>query len=259
MRELRVDERESRQHERLRKLTLTRSASTASTAFFVTRCPCRTSWEREARQARRERRTSADHLQVVERFARVRRERGDGFGGVERAAAADGNDVVGACFTSDVHSPTDVFGRRLGPNGNRSLDELAGAASLEHGVHAIGVGSGDEQRSSTHASSPLTELGDATATKYDFGSGRELEGVHAPPAGVSQRGSSGKAARYFLLVRGSAMSQRRRRATSHNSAFLVAQRASSSRYTSTSRRVDRRLLDHRSGRRRAHPRLAVAF
>src|SRR5438876_941943 len=73
---------------------------------------------------------ATDEFEIIKNFASICRQGGDGFGGVDRAAAAEADDEVAFLAASELNTTFDVFDRwfsgdREHPPGDSLLSEQA--------------------------------------------------------------------------------------------------------------------------------------
>ena len=173
----------------------------------------------------RQRLRPADDFEVVLKFAGVGEERGNGFCGVERAAAAEADHEVAGVRAGVGGGANDIVGRRLVCDGGGGHGESGGREKIEEALSTGGIAAGDNERASTErgrggrdgregagAEGDLLRGGEVEAHRSEFpaaiGTMRSWErDLWEPRTGGSayQAESSGWRLVNLVLVRGSAI------------------------------------------------------
>src|ERR1019366_2381804 len=115
----------------------------------------------------------ADDFEVVQGVARVGEEGSEGFGGVENATPAEGDDEIVIAGRGADERERGLAGDGEGDGGN-----AGGMEGRAEGGGAVGRGSGDEEGAAAHGSGGGGDLLEGSLAEEDAGGGSEFKGWH---------------------------------------------------------------------------------
>jgi hypothetical protein len=118
---------------------------------------------------------AADHLEIVQEIAIVREECGDGFGGVECAAAAETNDEIAIRRSGMRDTAANVSYRGLSGNCKAGGGKLRGREEIEEVLGTGGVASRDDERALTKLAGDSADVGQSSCAEYNPRGGGEFE------------------------------------------------------------------------------------
>src|ERR1035437_5895077 len=125
-----------------------------------------------------ERPAQADHFEIIQRVAGIGEQGGDGFAGVERAAAAEGDDEIAI-----ARGGADEVERGLAGDDEEDGRYVGGFEGLAEWGGAVGRRSGDEEGAAAHGCGGGGDLAQRSLAEEDAGGGGEFKWWH----GVSRR------------------------------------------------------------------------
>ncbi len=126
---------------------------------------------------------AADDFEVVVKIAGVGEERGDGFGGIEGAAAAETDDEIAGVGAGVSDGAGDVVGRRFVGDRNGGGGELSGGEEVKEGLGAGRIAAGDDEGAVAEFARERADLFQGAGAEDDPGGGGEFEGHYQVPAG----------------------------------------------------------------------------